>query len=463
MRTIKFPIIGFLLILASTGCKKYLDINTSNSSPTTVPESLMLGPVEASVSSLIAGGGTSMYINAWTQNVSQNQETPNYDVYQVNSGNFSGFWTDFYATTMINTYLLKQQALADKNYEYAGIAQVLMAYTLGNATDLWGDIPYSQAFQGNANLTPKYDSQDTIYLDLQSMLDSAIQNLQNTTTGLVPGTDDYFYAGASAQWIKAAYSLKARFYMHLTKAPGYTASAQAALALTALQNAMQSNSDDMAFSAQNPLYQNYSTASTSTVVLSANFVDSLVNRNDPRLALMVAPAPNTGLDSGRQMGASGVLTLLDFSNPGPFYGSANSSGYVLNYTEALFLKAEALLIQSGPAAATPAYRLGITAHMQKLGLDTTSAACQAYLAQRGTLTAANAYEWLMEEKANANYFSMEDYVDYRRTGYPTLTIVPNAVISSIPRRFLYPLTEITSNPQPQQTAAITDRVWWDAQ
>jgi len=36
-------------------------------------------------------------------------------------------------------------------------------------------------------------------------------------------------------------------------------------------------------------------------------------------------------------------------------------------------------------------------------------------------------------------------------------------LSDIPRRLLYPETEILTNPQPQQTAVLTDRVWWDAQ
>lgn len=469
MRKTNIYIAGLLSILVFGGCKKYLDVNHSNSSPVTVPESLILGPEEVDITSLIYGGGTSMLVNAWVQNVSQNQESPNSDNYQVNAASFNSYWTDFYATTMINDVLMENEAAKDGNFEYLGISRVLLAYTLGYATDLWGDIPYSQAFLGNANLTPKYDSQDTIYMDLQNLLDSAIVDLQNTTTGVVPGTDDYFYGGNEAEWIKAAYLLKARFYMHLTKAPGFTASTQAGLALAALQNAMTANSDDMAFpfsgaaSAQNPIYQNYGSASYSTVVLSSNYVDSLVNRADPRLAQLVGPAPGTGLDSGRTMGFSGVQTLTAFSNPGPFYGSAGSSGYVLNYTEALFLKAEALLITSGAAAATPVYRLGITTHMAQLGLDTTSAACQAYLAKRGTLTAANAYEWLMEEKDLANAFSMENYTDWRRTGYPTMTLVPNAVLTSIPRRFLYPLSEISSNPQSQQTAALTDRVWWDAQ
>jgi hypothetical protein len=62
----------------------------------------------------------------------------------------------------------------------------------------------------------------------------------------------------------------------------------------------------------------------------------------------------------------------------------------------------------------------------------------------------------------SNIVSPENYNDWRRTGWPALTLVTNAQLPSIPRRLLYPQTEINSNPQPQQSAALTDRVWWDA-
>ncbi len=88
--------------------------------------------------------------------------------------------------------------------------------------------------------------------------------------------------------------LKRGDYMHLTKAPGYTAQAQAELALAALQNGMTANNDDMKLEypggagEQSPWYVN--TLSTSTLVLSTACVDTLVTRNDPRLPFIISPA-----------------------------------------------------------------------------------------------------------------------------------------------------------------------------
>jgi len=251
--------------------------------------------------------------------------------------------------------------------------------------------------------------------------------------------------------------------MHLTKAPGYTALAQANLALTALQNGMQSNDNDvkMAYSGgageQNPWFINF--LPVSTLVLSSACVDTLVTRNDPRLPKLVAKAKETGLYNGRPIGSVNISGSLDvYSLPGSASGATNSPVYVFNYSEALFLKAEATLIKSGYAAAEPVYQDAIKSHMSRLGIASGDA--DNYIAARGTLTAANALQRIMEEKKIANFLSIENFNDWRRTGFPLLTKVPNAS-SEIPRRLLYPQVEILSNPQGVQTAKLTDRVWWD--
>ena len=100
--------------------------------------------------------------------------------------------------------------------------------------DMWGDIPYTEAFEGN--LHPAYDSQEEIYTMIQQMLDDAIAENQLEPGNLVPDADDFLYQGDMSKWEKFAYALKARHHMHLTKAPGHDAATQANLALTALDH-----------------------------------------------------------------------------------------------------------------------------------------------------------------------------------------------------------------------------------
>lgn len=463
MKKIYF-ILGVALMVAVGGCKKYIDVNYDPNRPIDVKESLMLSPIEMLISQNINASGDanlSVVLQQYLQVMALNQVAPNFGTYQMYNVDMDGDWNNVYVRTLNNLNLLKAKALTNGNSKYSAIAKILTAYTLGYATDAWGDIPYSKAFLGVEVPNPTYDSQQQIYTEIQSLLDDGIADIASDA-GLPPGSDDYIYGGDMAKWKALAYTLKARYYMHLTKAPGTTAVAQAQLALTALTNGMQSNSDDakIAFSgaagAENPWQQNFLPGTT--FVLANTFVDGFAARKDPRLSKMVSPAVQTGLYTGRQIGLDEIGSLESYSIPANFYAGADANNYLVNYTEALFLKAEATLIISGATEAQPIYQDGIRQHMTKVGLGTAD--INTYLGSRGTLTSANALGLIMEEKSIANFLNPENYTDWRRTGFPVLTKVKNA-LSEIPRRVLYPNSEITANPQPQQTAKITDRLWWD--
>jgi len=452
--------------VCSSSCKKFVDINVDPNNPLDVQEKLLLPPIEFNLANNIEAGSEASapsFINHFMQMVTYNQPVPNFGTYQLVNTNVNGTWGVVYSTCLQNLKILITKSKANNNSNYKAIGEILTAQTLGIATDLWGDIPYSQALTGVSNLTPVYDKQEDIYKTIQSLLDQSIADI-TANVGVKPGADDYFYTGDMAKWRKLAYTLKARYYMHLTKAPGYTAVAQADLALAALNNGLAANADDMRFvypggsNSQNRWYTLM--LPLTTLVASSAIVDTLVKRNDPRLPVLIAPAKSTNLYTGRPIGAPAIGVLNAYSLIGSAYASVSSPYYLMPYTEALFLKAEATLIKSGFAAAQPIYQAGITAHMTKLGISPT--AINTYLAARGTLRAVDALEMIMQEKKIADFLSVENFNDWRRTGFPKLSPVPNA-ISAIPRRMIYPQSEINTNPQPQQSALLTDRVWWDTQ
>ncbi|MDR3697873.1 SusD/RagB family nutrient-binding outer membrane lipoprotein [Mucilaginibacter sp.] len=448
------------VLISVSGCKKYIDVNKNPNQPIDVSEAQILAPVELSISSNLYAGNVAIIVQEYMQVAALNQVAPNAGTYLMYNTDMDGDWTNLYVTCLNNLVTLNKKAEADGKSNYAGVAKILTAYCLGSGTDLWGDIPYSKAFGGSSDFTPTYDAQKDIYTQIQSLLDGGIADIAKNGS-VKPGGDDFIYAGDMTKWTKLAYTLKARYYMHLTKATGYTAAAQAQLALTALQNGMQSNADDFmmtytgAAGGENPWQQNF--ISASTVVLANTVVDGFKTRNDPRLSIMVAPATNTGLYTGLSEGITSIGQLEDYSRPGDFYGATGATNYIVNYSEALFLKAEATLILSGFATAQPIYASAIMSHMTKLGVSTADA--NTYIASRA-LTGSNAEQYIIEEKSIADFLSLENFNDYRRTGYPVLPAVPNA-LSAIPRRVLYPEAEIISNPQPQQSAKLTDRVWWD--
>jgi len=454
----------YILLLAVTlsSCKKTLDINKDPNNPIDVQESLLLAPIELNVSDQVYAGNASIDIQNFMQSIAANQPNPGLWNYQLFNTDFDGDWYNFYVNILNNLKIMNTKAEADGKLNYAGISKILSAYTLGSATDFWGDIPYSQALKGSDVFLPVYDKQEDIYKDVQTLLDNGIADI-NKNSITKPAGDDYFYNGDMSKWLKLAYTLKARFYMHLTKAPGHTAAQQADLALAALANGMQSNDDDFKFvyagsaGSENTINLNFSPVTT--YVLNETYVNGFKTRNDPRLTILVKPAEGTGLYTGRRIGTN-TGALNDYSYPGDFYGSPTSANYIVNYSEALFLKAEATFIKSGAAAAQPIYQDGIKSNMSKVGVANT--AVTTYLAARGTLTGANAIQMIMEEKTVASFFNFETFNDWRRTGFPAVTKVDGA-LTEIPRRLLYPQSEILTNAQPQQSAKATDRVWWDVQ
>jgi len=448
-------------VFAASSCKKFLDVNKDPNRPESVQESALLPPIEVTISHGLYGGNAAIIIQEYLQTIALNQPVPNAGTYFQLHTDIDGDWNVLYATCLTNMEKLDAAAKANSNPNYRAIAKILAAYTWGTGTDMWGDIPFSQALAGEQQYTPEYDKQEDIYKGIQLLLDSAIANIaeQGVKT---PAGDDYFYGGDMSKWEKLAYTLKARYYMHLTKAPGYNATTQADLALAALEKGMAADDDDLKFpydgvaGQENVWYGTF--LPSSTLILASGIVDSLKAHNDPRLPKMVKPAKETGLYTGRQIGLVDIGSLAAYSIPADFYQGAAANNYIVTYLEALFLKAEATFIKSGAAAAQPIYQQAIRAHMAKLGV--TTAAADTYIAARGTLSSGDALRLIMTEKKVANFMNIENWVDWRRTGYPAMTKVPNA-LSDIPRRLLYPQNEIIANPRPQQSAKLTDKMWWD--
>lgn len=148
---------------------------------------------------------------------------PLYNVAVTPQG-FNGLWSTAYADVLgdINTLLLT----ADANgfARHAGMARVMQAYTLMLLVDMFGDVPFSEAFQGAANFNPKADPGAEIYAKAIQILDKAKQDLTTpATTALTPGylnpvappIQDQYYNNDYAKWIKLANTIKLKIYLNL--------------------------------------------------------------------------------------------------------------------------------------------------------------------------------------------------------------------------------------------------------
>ena len=475
MKKYSLIIIAFVLFSA-TGCKKFLDINKDPNNPTSVSESLILTPVEITTATSIVGGFNGTTIAYWMQQLSLNQPSPDVENYRILPADVDNTWSFYlYPNVFENLKQMTANAEAAGHNEYAAIGKTLFAFNMAIATDMWNEVPYSQALQIETVKLPGYDPQEAVYIGIQSMLDSAIYYMNQPASGVAPSSDDFIYNGDMSKWKKFAYMLKARFYLRLTRAPGHTAVAQADSALAALKNGFASNDDNatVAYSgsaqAENPWYEN-TLPGAGGVVLAKSFIDSLVARKDPRLPV-IADTGSLGTYLGRASGSDASPDPTVFSSVNVFYGGylplddPNNAGasaplYLATYSEQLFIQAEATFYTSGAAAAEPIYKAAIASNMSLLGISST--AQNTYIASRPILTASNAVEQIITEKYVADFLSIETYNDWRRTGFPKLSLAQNPYVNYIPRRWPYSSTEILTNPQPEQKDVTTaDRVWWD--
>lgn len=128
---------------------------------------------------------------------------------------FDDSWNNAYVNCITQAKITVAKADEEANDRLKGATQVIEAYCIGTVTSLWGDVPYSELDISGNNLTPRFDPQAQVYNRIQLLLDEAIANLQPSSRGNIPAAKDIHYGGDYNKWRKLAYSLKARFYLHV--------------------------------------------------------------------------------------------------------------------------------------------------------------------------------------------------------------------------------------------------------
>lgn len=440
---LKIKMLHLLVLVVFVGmfssCKKYFDDTNKNpNDPSVVTPDVLLPVIETRLAYVYWGDG-SRFASIYTQHV--DGVTRQFSViqnYGIQGSDVDQMWASLYSGVMTDINKLKEIS-ADGGYNhYEGVALALEAYTMMFITDMWGNVPYAEAFDGTNNLAPVFDNQETVYNAILDRLTMAETKLNAAAEGRVPAADDLFYGGDAAAWVKFVNSLRARAYLHLAKRN----SANYANVLTALSNGISAASDD----ARLPFEATASGAAPwfqfieqrGDIAEGANYVALLNSLNDPRVAYF-------GYD------------LTDVAHP---YFTADQAVPMLSYIEALFAKAEALFQTEGASANThTAYLDAIAASFDDLGLSSDYA---TYVAQpavdpgQANLTLTE----IMTQKYIALYGDPEVFSDWRRTGIPSLT--PNSG-SAIPRRLPYSENEVTFNSSASSylTTTIFDRIWWD--
>jgi starch-binding outer membrane protein, SusD/RagB family len=216
--------ICFTALIFNSCAKMVEGINVNPNNPTdadanTMLTSILIGNISIQEGEMARIAGMwSGYFRGFTQ------QYQSYHQYQVVARNYDAAWQNIYSGAYKNIKILKQKAVEINNRRMLGVAQVAEANLMGTVTALWGDIPYTQA-SDEQNITPSFDGQASIYTYIQTLLDSAIVNL-NSSSFVSFAAQDIHFAGNMTRWIQTANTLKARYYLHVRNYSAALASAQ---------------------------------------------------------------------------------------------------------------------------------------------------------------------------------------------------------------------------------------------
>jgi hypothetical protein len=406
-------------------------------------------------------------------------------------------WNKGYASSLADRYygnviksvedMLVQLDEEEAPDEMKAITRIIRVVAFSRLTDLYGDIPYSEA--GKAVISgiflPKYDAQSEIYADMLKELEESAAALGSGTSGF--GAADVMYGGDQAKWKRLANSLMLRLGFRLIKVD---ASASQAWVTKAIAGGVMESNDDIFYlqhdaDNKNGLGEVFS--ADGNMRMSKTFIDFL--QGDPRLPILAArrgdgstdPAdligfPN-GLDSEMLLTQTGEENTDNYAEPNrSVITSETGPMFFQTYAEVAFMLAEANVRWGLGGDAETNYNNGVTAAMQMLSIYGDGGVIAdgdiaTYLVDN-PYDAANAIEQINTQYWAATFLNeYESFANWRRTGFPTLVPVNypgNVTGGTIPRRLSYSESEQSNNPDNYAAAIsaqgideLTTRVWWD--
>ena len=422
MKALTKTLFAAALLSTATGCEKFLDINQNPNAftPESVTPDVVLAQALNTTGGLYSGGtvggatGSVQNFNSysswaagyWTKTNTINGY-PEEQTYNYTTSFYANLFNNTYDN--LNDYNIIQINGATAYPNHAAIARIMKAYDYLLLVDQYGDIPYSQALKGAANVTPAYDKAQDIYKDLLVQLTGAIADITAApSTARTVGPEDIVFRGNMVSWKRFANSLKLRILLRESQTNDAALNTDVRTQLQALQGAADGfiTSDVVVqpgyaqnLNQQNPFYNRYAYTQAGVAATERNYqvptqyiLDQYKNNNDPRLSQLYtmgatlavaggtptpgyiggilgeATPPATGAPSvvtrqaSRFRGAE--ATTPGGSTSGGIFKGFNQATPIMLLSEQLFNKAEAEtrgLFTGGDVAAKQDYLDGIKA------------------------------------------------------------------------------------------------------
>lgn len=463
-----FSILAIATTVLMSSCDKWFDINDNpNSADASVPTpDLRLPPILAQFMDSYESAGTRVSLLVG-QLAATGSSGNNYNLNRWYSTAAITAWPyqAWYVNSASNINPMIEKAQETESHHYVGVGKIIYAFGFLSLADLYGMLPYEEAFDASI-MNPKYDDASVIYEKALALIDEGIADLQKTQgPGAIPlAKGDVLYQGDVNKWIKLAYGIKARHLNHLSKTAEYNPTA----ILDALSKAPQTNEESAIYAYEDEAVSGNSAThslqyqNNSATRLSKLYIDYITNQYtgaptgandmlDPRYKLLVSGYTilkenasgdkyidtvwTEGVDlstitaAGITSGDSRYSQLRRTANIditkdavgkisyfGTWYTEKGAKGLLLTNAEMKFIEAEVQFKQGKKTEALAAYKAGIRAHMEILGLNPT-----AYLNSTSVVQNANqlTLSHIMIQKFIALSYSPELFSDVRRMDYNT--------------------------------------------
>ncbi len=465
IKAYKYLIMASMILMIS--CDDYLDINEDPNNPTEAPlAGLMVNSTYETAQNTFRMGSIS---TNYVQHLASPNPASSSDV--MDPVNYSVTWSNMYNVMTDLNDMISQAEEAGANH-YHGIGQILMALNLGMTVDAWGEIPYSDGLNFQT-ITPSYDDDETIYVEILTLLEEGVDKLSQPTEFPVGG-DDFIYNGDVEKWMKFGNMLQARYLNHYSETSVYDPEA----VLAALENGFESNEDDAQVEYFEESFNPWADVAIDNAELilggwiSEQFIEAMDGTThgvvDPRLSYMVGATDDgnyVGVENGAGRGTAPAAGARSTLETGDFYSSETSPILIATYFEQKFIEAEAAF-EIDKSRSYEAYLEGIRAHMRKIGVP--DAEIQEYVSSPEVSMGEGSFTMddIFEEKWKALFLHPEAWVDARRYDYQyeNFTLPANinpALNNQFIRRLAYPDSEVSRNGGNVPDVSLTDRIFWD--
>ncbi|MCE7063703.1 SusD/RagB family nutrient-binding outer membrane lipoprotein [Dyadobacter sp. CY326] len=487
------------------------EMNVNPNASTEVVPGFLFTKAQLDAVSVNFTGGAYLTIGGSMQHFATYKEVPAAGDKYFNFSYSTGNWAAYSQAVVEIEQVIDAVADQPTNVNLLSASRIWKAYTFHRLTDLYGDVPYSDAGKAltDKNYSPKYDEQSAIYPDLLKELDESINAFDAAQTTF--GKSDLIYGGDIGKWKKFGYSLMLRLGMRLTEVDPAAAKTwvQKAIAggvitsdadIATIAYVDGSNTSNRNFIASGLMTTDYVSPGGDNVEggkIAKTFIDHLKATSDPRLGVVAivwkpsADGKTVTADTSAAL-QKGMPNAAFNSLPGDFnnYSEPNPAT-ILRYDAPLlvFTSAEAHLLLAEAAVrgwytgatATEEYNLAVTA-----GLKQWSAFGAAGVISDAKIAAylkANPYKagtvaQQMEQIQTQKWVTLfledeyEIFANWRRTGYPKLTPTNypgNLTGGKIPTRFVIPDSEELYNQvnfyeartRQGGTNTLSSMVWWD--